>query len=83
MKRRASASVYGTGMIGIQRWISGSWQAAAMAGASSARNGRSVTTPSLSGGLGGTSFSGMSASMPPSRARGAGPDRAPKKKAGR
>jgi hypothetical protein len=44
MKRLASASVYGTGTIGIQRWMSGSWHEAVMSGASSARSGRSATT---------------------------------------
>src|ERR1035437_10871217 len=59
MKWRASSSVYGTGMIGIRRWISVSRHAAAMAVASSARYGRRVMTPSLSGGLGGLNLSGM------------------------
>ena len=59
MKLRASDSVYGTGMTGIQRCISGSWQADVTAGASSARNGRSLITPSVNGGLGGLILSGM------------------------
>jgi hypothetical protein len=46
-------------MTGIQRWTDWSWQAAVISGASSARKGRSSTTPSLRGGFGGLSFSGM------------------------
>src|SRR4051812_5964849 len=57
---RASSSVYGDGIIAVQRAISGSWHAAVTAGISSSVNARSVTTPSDSGGSGRT-IGGMAA----------------------
>src|SRR5438309_8618551 len=48
---RASSSVKGSGT-GVQRGISGSWQAATIAGTSLAPQSRSSTMPSLSGGCG-------------------------------
>ena len=42
----ASSRVYGTG-IRVKRTISGSWQIPTTASTSSARQGRSVTTPSV------------------------------------
>src|SRR3990172_5433389 len=53
MNVTTSSMVYGSGMVGIQRRISGSRQARATASASSSWNGRSVTSPSCSGGWGG------------------------------
>src|SRR5919201_4385975 len=51
--QRACSSSYGCGIWSSQRAISSSRHAAVIAGTSSSRHGRSVTTPSESGGSGG------------------------------
>src|SRR3972149_6950737 len=70
MNVTASSMVYGSGMVGIQRRISGSRQARATDSASSSWNGRCVTSPSCSGGGGGGEGGGSGLKGPRGRVAG-------------